>query len=118
LSLVIIWRVFWSSHFGAGSFFWQSSILAKSGFQNRLCFFGQKFWLVLLRLVRQIHFAGKVVFSTSKVFVSQAFLVKFVFHLVRKFLKQFGFGSSSFVFGYLAFWQVRFFGCCQNQSCV
>jgi len=44
-------------------------------------------------------FLAKLFFSTSKVFVSQAFLVKFSFHLVSKFLSQFGFCQSSFVFG-------------------
>jgi len=74
--------------------FWQSQV-SKIGAFSLVRNFG-KFgsgWFV------KIHFASKVVFSTSKVLVSQAFLVKFSFHLVSKFLSQFGFCQSSFVFG-------------------
>jgi len=95
---VIIQRVFRSSRFGAGSFFWQSPILAKSGFPNRLIFFCQSFGKFGSGWFGEIHFSGKVIFFNKQGFCFASVLVKIGSHLVSRFLKQFRFGSSSFVF--------------------
>jgi len=77
---VIIWRFFRSSHFGRSSFFWQSQIF-KIGLISLVKSFG-KFGSGSFVKIR---FVGKIGFSASKVFVSQAFWqVVFVFGNCQK----------------------------------